>query len=84
MKAVTALGSCLTELPANGHAEAPRAGMSFAMLRAVEGLLPDLALPALAERLTEIAARLPSLQAGPGVLTDAGAALCEAAAALRG
>ncbi|HEX2547008.1 MAG TPA: ferritin-like protein [Ramlibacter sp.] len=83
MKAVTSLGSCLTELPANDGADAPRAGMSFAMLRATEGLLPEAALPAVAGQLALIAVRLPSLATGPGALADAAAALTEGAEALR-
>jgi hypothetical protein len=83
MKAVTLLGSSLTELPANDERATPRAGMSFAMLRAIEGLLPYPALPALAERLALIAARLPSLPIAPDASADAAAALSQGAGALR-
>lgn len=82
MKGVTALGSALTELPASDDAGSPRAGMSFAMLRAIEGPLPDRALPTLAERLSEIAVRVPALLA-PGALDAAAAALTTAAEVLR-
>lgn len=82
MKAVTALGSALTELPASDAAASPRAGMSFAMLRAVEGPLADGALPMLAERLSEIAARVPALPVA-GALEAAAAALAAAAEGLR-
>ncbi|MEJ7930169.1 ferritin-like protein [Ramlibacter sp. AN1015] len=82
MKAVTALGSALTELPARDEEGAPRAGMSFAMLRAIEGPLPERALSMLAERLSDIAARVATLGA-PGSVEATGSALADAAEALR-
>lgn len=83
MKAMTALGSFLTELPASDAAALPRAGMSFAMLRATEGPVADKALPMLAERLMEIAARVPALGLREQVGGPLAAGLMEAAQALQ-
>ncbi|HYF21240.1 MAG TPA: ferritin-like protein [Ramlibacter sp.] len=82
MKAVTAFGSALTELPARDGDPSPRAGMSFAMLRAVEGPLPDQAMTALAERMAEIAARVPALGSS-GSFDKIAAALAASAMALQ-
>ena len=84
MKVVTTLGSCLTEIPAADAGPSPRAGMSFAMLRAIEGPLSDRALPALAERLSEIARRIPDLRVRDSSAARCASDLLEAAEALRG
>ncbi|MBI2768001.1 MAG: ferritin-like protein [Burkholderiales bacterium] len=83
MKAVTALGSWLTELPARDEDPTPRAGMSFAMLRAIEGPIPARAMLTLAERLSEIAARVPMLGNPPGAVAELQEALSKAADGLR-
>jgi hypothetical protein len=82
MKAVTALGSALTELPAGTEDGSPRAGMSFAVPRAMEGLLPELALATLAERLSGIAGRVEEFSGGRPALRDAVQGLRECADAL--
>jgi len=82
MKAVNVLGTGLTELPARDEEGSPRAGMSFALLRATEGPLSERALAILAERLSEIASRVATLE-GPASMTEAREALSYAAKALR-
>jgi hypothetical protein len=83
MKVMTVLGTHLTELPAADGAASPRAGMSFAMLRATEGPVTDTALPALAERLVEIAERVPTLGLADAPAAAAAGELGRAAEALR-
>jgi hypothetical protein len=82
MKGIASLGSSLTELQA-GDASSLRAGMSFAMLRAVEGPVPDTALQALSERLTDIAHRILELGLGNAAVTASATDLLTAAEALR-
>jgi hypothetical protein len=83
MKVVTTLGSCLTELPAQDAEASPRAGMSFAMLRATEGLVSDGAPAMLAERLSEIGTRIPDLGLRDSSATGCVSDLLGAADALR-
>ena len=82
MKAVTGLGTALTFLPAQEGGSGPRAGMSFAMLRSTEGFFNDHAGQALAERLLDIAGRLPRLEIDGQLGASLAAALTEAAGAL--
>jgi hypothetical protein len=60
MKALAVLGTALTTLPAGDGEDPTRAGMSFAMLRSMEGPLPGQAA-VLSGRLREIAQRLGEL-----------------------
>ena len=82
MKAVTGLGTALTFLPAQPGGSGPRAGMSFAMLRSTEGFFDSEAGHALAERLLDIAGRMPALQIDAQLGASLAAALTEAAGAL--
>ena len=83
MQATTALGSLLTELPARDFEGSARAGMSFAMPRATETLLPGQALPALTERLAEIAGAVGGLSTEGPEAGKAAAGLAKALEALK-
>ena len=79
MKVLSGLGVALTALPAQDEPGAPHAGVSFAVLRSTEGLMPDAAAGVLAERLRQIAGHLPQTALGDNA--GALAAQLEAAAA---
>ncbi len=65
MKAFAILAGELTRLPATDHDTGVNAGVSFAMLRAVEGGAPGVpAAPWLQERLDEIRSAVPELALG--------------------
>lgn len=83
MKAASFMGSALTQLRATDENRSPRAEMSFAVPRAIEGALPDVALPALAERLSGIAVRAGDLGTTHPDLRAVAQALREAAEMLR-
>lgn len=82
MHTVSALGPALTELPARDRAPSPSAGISFAVLRAIEGPLAQGALPMLAERLHEIAARILALGLDAAIVRRTASGLQSAAGAL--
>ena len=82
MKALTALACKLTQLPAQEGKATPCAGVSFAMLRSVEGYAMDAGeAHLLAERLRHIVARVTELGL-TGIAPLVMAALAEAAVAL--
>jgi hypothetical protein len=83
MKAVSGLGTALTTLPARDGEDSPRGGMSFAMLRSIEGPLSGQAISSLVERLGEIAARLRELDLPEQVARPAAQALSAAAGRLK-
>lgn len=82
MHALTALACELTQLPAQESAATPCAGVSFAMLRSIEGFTGDCgSAHLLAERLRQVAAQIAELGLG-GTAPPITASIAKAAAAL--
>jgi hypothetical protein len=72
MKTVAALSSALTTLPAREGPDAPRAGISFAMLRATEAIAPGTdARIVLLQRFDDIVRQLPKLALDKAVVAEA-------------